>query len=197
MRRAIAELLIVFAHMTGAFFTPAHFKDSNALRAQFADPAGPFAGSPAPDSDEELSEALNEAIRTRSLLALLPDPIRSDGEASVARGQALCRDLIDGWLAGFAEPGNRIELFDGLHEPGQFADAIAPGYFGEIDLATCVSTVIAAVIEMRTGSRIRISSRHMLTVPYPEFEATREALRLLAQSGGSYLHVRAQVARNV
>lgn len=190
------SFVILFAHMAGAFFRPAQLRDDDAIRARIADPAGPFAAwmDPVPD-DEAVDERLNELIEQRRLLALLPDMVRKDGEASLARGQALCRDLIDEWLEELVEPGNRVELHDGLHTPGQFASAIAPGFAGEIDLATCGSAVVAAVVGMRFGSRIRLSDRAALTVPYPEFVATREALRLFARTGGSYLDARVAIAR--
>jgi hypothetical protein len=47
---------------------------------------------------------------------------------------------------------------------------------------------------MRFDLRVRLASRMTLTVPHPEFRMTLEALRIHADTGGSYLDARSRVA---
>jgi hypothetical protein len=188
--------LVIFAHMTGAYYRADQILDLEGVRARVADRAGPLQEWNAYEGSdvEHLVDALNSLIERRALLGGLPDMLKADGLRSPARGQALCRDQVDVWLEGLVEPGNRIELFDGLHSPFAFSAAVAPGFHGEIDLATCSLTVIAAVVEMERGFAITFSARAALTVPRPEFVATQKALRLFAVAQGSYLDCRAKIA---
>jgi hypothetical protein len=193
---SLCRTIILFAHMSGPYFNlgqlPRTVADRHRLMRRLEEHQVVAAPAEAEDP-EAMIEALNNLIRHRRLLPWLPDMIRADAEISPTRGEALCRDLLDEWLDGLVTPGNRVELYDGMHTPGSLASAFAPDFAGEVDFAICNSAVVAAVIEMRTGKDVRIGARGVLTVPRPEFFATAQALRLAA-GGTPYLQARALVA---
>lgn len=66
------------------------------------------------------------------------------------------RAEIDKMLEGLIQPGNRIELFDGLHLKETFEAALAPGFSGFLDLTTCTSTILGDHLSQRRGGALRL-----------------------------------------
>jgi hypothetical protein len=113
-------------------------------------------------------------------------------ELDVTR-QACRRDLLDEWLNGLIRPGNRLELFDGLHDHKDVASAISPDFVGVLDLTICTSTYL--------GDRLgHVAKQRYRTVQFlkPQ-EFFEESIRinlvmtLFAQSDLTYLAARASV----
>lgn len=68
------------------------------------------------------------------------------------------RDELDAMLAGLLAPGNRIELFDGLHAKEQFEAAISRRFDGFLDLTTCISTVLGDYVSRQRRGALRMLS---------------------------------------
>jgi hypothetical protein len=65
------------------------------------------------------------------------------------------RAILDVIFDGLLRPGNRLELYDGLHDCETIDRAIAPDFHGWLDLTTCTSTILADYL----GSTRRHSMR--------------------------------------
>jgi hypothetical protein len=99
------------------------------------------------------------------------------------------RDEIDAIFAGLLRPGNRLELFDGMHDKHHIETAIAIGFKGLIDLTTCTSSVVADYIGSRRDYQIRVVS-FPITIP-PEWSSLCVKVALeLAAGGLPYLAAR-------
>lgn len=75
------------------------------------------------------------------------DDLPSDGvdvvlEADFTR-MARRRDELDAFFTGAIRPGNRLELYDGLHAKEEVERIIAADFAGVLDLTTCTSTYLA------------------------------------------------------
>jgi len=57
-----------------------------------------------------------------------------------ATRRARRRALLDAWLHELIHPGNRLELFDGLHAASDISSTISSGFTGVLDLTICTST---------------------------------------------------------
>jgi hypothetical protein len=68
------------------------------------------------------------------------------------------RDELDAMMTGLLAPGNRIELFDGLHAKEEFEAAISPRFDGFLDLTTCMSTVLGDHVSRQRGAAFRMLS---------------------------------------
>jgi hypothetical protein len=66
------------------------------------------------------------------------------------------RDEIDVMLDGLIQPGNLIELFDGMQTKEAFESAIAPGFTGFLDLTTCTSTILGDHVSRQRGAALRL-----------------------------------------
>ena len=65
------------------------------------------------------------------------------------------RDALDDIFQGLLRPGNRLELFDGLHAKEDIERAIDPRFEGILDLTTCTSAPAADYIDGHRNHRIR------------------------------------------
>jgi hypothetical protein len=99
------------------------------------------------------------------------------------------RDEIDALFVGLVKPGNRLELFDGLHAKEDVESSIAGSFEGILDLTVCTSTVLADYIAARRHQRLR-------TVQFPTVQdflwgaqCISETLKLVARHH-SYLQAR-------
>lgn len=89
----------------------------------------------------------------------------ADAPASAAHANAYCeaditrltrrRGHLDGLFDGLIRPGNRLELFDGLHAMDAIEPAIAPDFTGILDLTTCTSSSLADHISRQRQYRLR------------------------------------------
>lgn len=107
-------------------------------------------------------------LGSRALSTLLHDAVNNgpdtdasgDGLAAPlalrVTGRASRRDELDRILHGLIQPGNRIELFDGLHSPHTFAQAIDSEFAGLLDLAACTSTVLGDYVGRSRRGRLRV-----------------------------------------
>jgi hypothetical protein len=136
-------------------------------------------------SSGELVSTLNQLIETGTLQhRLVPEADAFEPGALLAA--TLGRDALDAVLGGAIHPGNRVELYDGLHEPGAIEGAIVPDFSGSLDLATCASLPLATVIKMRRGSRVRVVHTVDAVDPLPCCRMIAAALRFAQQTGESY-----------
>jgi len=103
-----------------------------------------------------IREILSEAIEKTSIPGQAPEKDGADVvlESQVARFARRRADL-DRLFHGLLRPGNRLELFDGLHSTQDVEAALKDGFTGTLDLTTCSSTVLADYIGAKRGQRIR------------------------------------------
>lgn len=80
-------------------------------------------------------------------------------------------------------PGNRIELFDGLHSKEALESSLFAHFDGTLDLTTCTSTIVCDYISRVRRNRVR-------TVQYPAVQefvwcahCVMLALRMVSESG--------------
>jgi len=105
------------------------------------------------------------------------------------------RDRLDSWLAGTLAPGNRLELWDGLHTKEAVAEALG-AFEGIVDLTACTTTYLGAYIFLHSGGRCR--TVQFLTVQEPvDFAARLAATLELAAQGYDYLTAREAVGREL
>jgi hypothetical protein len=108
--------------------------------------------------------------------------------------QTLGRDALDEILGELIAPGNRVELYDGLHTPCAFDAAIDGGFRGMIDLATCNSVALATVISMRRGAAVKVVHTLDLVDPWTCCVVLADTFRQLADGRGEYASARHQRA---
>ena len=107
--------------------------------------------------------------------------------------QARRRTLLDEMLRGLIRPGNRLELFDGLHAADEISHAIPREFSGVLDLTVCTSTYLGDRVGHAAAQRFRTVQ---FLKPQDFLEASIRlnlVLTLFASSEGSYLKARADV----
>ena len=105
-----------------------------------------------------LEDELNELLSNDLLVADTSTTIVLEGAITRAASR---RDEIDELFQGLLRPGNRLELWDGLHDKWEVESAIAPEFDGVLDLSACNSSVLANFLNARRGYRFR-------TVQFPD-----------------------------
>ena len=107
------------------------------------------------------------------------------------------RDALDSLLRGLIRPGNRLELFDGLHSKETVETTIAKDFEGVIDLTTCTSTYLADYVAAKREFRLR-------TIQFPTVQdvvwganCVIAALELRAAAGIPYQEARSIAARQL
>lgn len=68
---------------------------------------------------------------------------------------ATVREQLNRTFKGLLRPGNRLELYDGLHTKEELEQAIAPTFSGVLDLTICTSTIPADYIAARRHHAMR------------------------------------------
>lgn len=134
---------------------------------------------------ELLGEALNAPLRE-------PAPERVvDGilETPVIRLSRRRAD-IDRLFDGLVRPGNRLELFDGMHSMEQLAAAIAPTFRGWLDLTTCTSAVLADHLLRAHRNAFRMVQFERVQDLLWHAYCIRIALQLSAQTDMNYAAAR-------
>jgi hypothetical protein len=66
------------------------------------------------------------------------------------------REYMNDLFQGLLRPGNRAELYDGLHSKESIEAALPPGFDGVLDLVLCNSAVPAEYIGSRAKHRFRL-----------------------------------------
>jgi hypothetical protein len=186
------DVLILIAHWRGWVVSEDDFRtDVHAVRDRLrAAAVAILPGLRAPTtSPAQLVRALNGVIESGALLTHLAPELAAVETDAVVRA-TLGRDLLDEVLGDLVVPGNRVELYDGLHSPGAVEAAIDRSFRGEIDLATCTSRALASVISMRRGSAVHIVHTVGNIDPLPCCLLIAAALRHLQACGGPYAAAR-------
>jgi hypothetical protein len=128
-------------------------------------------------------------------LAELPDPPAAGVDRFIelpATRAARLRDRADHLFEGLVRPGNRLELFDGLHAREAVSNALN-GFSGTVDLTLCTSAWLGDYITRKAHYAIR-------TVQFPTEQEFHDAgARLTAvfdlmRQGADYLDARSAVA---
>jgi hypothetical protein len=101
---------------------------------------------------EILEQALDVNIDNESSSM---EGLQEDVESELMR-RTRRRDVIDGLFSHLLRPGNRLELFDGLHDCLSVAQAIDETFTGKLDLTTCTSTILAGTVGNYHRQRFRI-----------------------------------------
>jgi len=139
-----------------------------------------------------LVRGLNAAIESGDILRRV-EPSVVGGLGNPALAAALGRDLVDEALGAGITPGNRVELCDGLHTPGNFEAALSSDFRGDLDLATCSSVVLAALIKRRRGDSLKVVHTMDLVDPLVCMIAITATLREIGASDQSYAAARLDV----
>lgn len=87
--------------------------------------------------------------------------------------EAKSRDALDSILSDFIRPGNRLELFDGMHGKEEVESVISDEFEGVLDLTMCTSTYLADYISAQRKHRIR-------TVQFPSVQKFDWAVNCVA-----------------
>jgi hypothetical protein len=136
-----------------------------------------------------LAAILREALDADIDEPRLDDAVDEVAEHPVTRS-ARRRDALDALFQGLLRPGNRLELYDGLHSKEAVEAAIAPTFEGVIDLTTCTSTVLADHVSAKRRFRLR-------TIQFPTVQdvlwganCVKAALQIQHTTGVTYQEAR-------
>src|SRR5262245_43842058 len=92
-----------------------------------------------------LSGFLNDQAKQNAKPKKRPDGFTEVMTLQTAKAEI--RERMDGWLEGYLEPGNRLELFDGIHSREAIEKSISPAFRGVLDLTTCTSTYLSDYVD--------------------------------------------------
>ena len=98
--------------------------------------------------------ALQDYVDTTLGNPIGPDDVELVEETLTRRSRQ--RDELDTLFDGLLEPGNRLELWDGLFTKERIEQSIAIDFCGVLDLTTCTSLVLADFIDRRRRSAFRV-----------------------------------------
>lgn len=143
----------------------------------------------------EIVRGLNDVIVDGTLAFLLPNWVQMATGSALLLTQALARDLVDEALSGVLAPGNRLELFDGLHAPGDLEGAVVPGFRGTIDLGICHSVILAFYLKHFRGDNLLVIQNDNLLDPLSRYSIIAHTLSVLRTEGGSYEQIRFEIER--
>jgi hypothetical protein len=100
------------------------------------------------------------------------------------------RDRIDALFEGLINPGNRLELADGLHSRADVAAHVAPSFTGILDLSACHSSVLANHLNRQRGSDCHIVQFHDVQDLGLVAQTLLTTLNLMAEHHMPYLAAR-------
>lgn len=104
--------------------------------------------------ESSVADALNDSMEQP-----LPPPATGADflwEGVITRRTRI-REEMDTLFEGLISPGNRLELFDGMHRKDEVARAIPLDFMGYLDLVTCTSMVLAGHIQGWHRKRFRVA----------------------------------------
>ncbi|HVT14661.1 MAG TPA: hypothetical protein VHQ90_00580 [Thermoanaerobaculia bacterium] len=145
---------------------------------------------------QSLVEILRASLGVASLENSATDGIEEVFEHEVTRA-ARRRDAIDLLFRGLLRPGNRLELFDGLHAKEEVEAAVAPLFQGVLDLTTCTSTILADFIAARRQLRFRVVQFPTAQQPIWAAKSLKSTIELTVQAGLPYLDARILARREL
>ena len=137
--------------------------------------------------------ALRAAVRTR-ITEPPPDGIQQLIELPTTKASRR-RDLLDQWLEGLVRPGNRLELFDGMHGKEAVVEAMAGLEAGVLDLVVCNAAYLGDHIGQQTRHRFRMVQALLPQDPTEAAFRLGAVLDLAAQTHWDYLWARLEVAK--
>jgi hypothetical protein len=148
-----------------------------------------------PPSTKTLGEILHHAITEPDD----DDPAPGDGIDEVLEHESVRlarrRDALDSLFDGLLRPGNRLELFDGLHSKQAIDDALPPEFEGILDLAGCTSIVPADYLQGRRDYKLRVISYPAVREFARIGPAVLSALSVHLEQGVPYQEARQLVTR--
>ncbi|CAN5518047.1 hypothetical protein BH10PSE3_BH10PSE3_31460 [soil metagenome] len=137
--------------------------------------------------------ALREAVTAR-ISEPSPDGVQQLIELPTTTASRR-RDLLDQWLEGLARPGNRLELFDGMHGKEAVVEAIAGLEAGVLDLVVCNGAYLGDYIGRQTRHRFRMVQALLPQDPTEAAFRLGAVLDLAAEAQWDYLWARLEVAK--
>jgi hypothetical protein len=143
---------------------------------------------PRPTIRDLLSEAA--LVRLADDDSLISDRVDCVMEAEVTR-LARRRDELDHLFGGLLRPGNRLELFDGLHSKEKVLGALSDDFEGIIDLTTCTSTILSDFIGQQRRQRVRTVQFPFVQEPRWASQCIELTLRLFVEQNVPYQESRA------
>jgi hypothetical protein len=189
---AICGTVIILAHWRGASFRARDLLVAPEQLVAFIET------SPDPIVQEfrglwpdpvEIEKFFNAAIMGKTLLKYLPLGFCNSTMTDTLRF-AVLRDLLDEALGENIAPGNRLELFDGLHAVDAVEDAIDSRFDGLLDLSMCHSNALAVFIDRRRQGRVKSFHWPVPIAPGPQYLMILDTLQELARDGESYMDLR-------
>jgi hypothetical protein len=124
-----------------------------------------------------------------------PTPIGIDESVELpSTTAARRRDLLDLWLEGALRPGNRLELFDGLHSREAVASALSQSAPSVLDLTICTATYLGDYVGRRNEHRFRTVQAIRSQDPTDAAIRLWAVLKLAVQDDLDYLVARLRVA---
>jgi hypothetical protein len=188
---AHAQCVVLFAHWRGAMFKSSDLVgDVDAILERMEQQPTLRKAKPRRHERDAIVDALNAAIEGLALLETLPKLLAEAGRRTKAIGQTLCRDVIDEVLSGLGAPGNRVELFDGLHTLGDMDHALCREFSGELDMALCNSEAWATFVDIRRGDKVRHLHWPFVLHPLPQLLKVEKTLELMAVNSTHYIETR-------
>jgi hypothetical protein len=138
---------------------------------------------------ERLAVILNEAVTAAEVPEENPEECATPIIEMPITTWSKRRELLDQLFAGLIEPGNRLELFDGLHGKIAIEEVISSDFRGVLDLTTCTSAPLADFIGTKRDYCLR--TVHFDCVQSPMWAATAISTTLkLFATGVAYQEAR-------
>jgi hypothetical protein len=181
-----SSVVVVMAHWKGAVFEPDDVLNADtATLARLLAEDSDFRGDAAtlrgvrPGDRHRIVERLNATLRAHAD-RILQRPDASGLSIEMHRNTALsrARTALDSRLRGSVVAGERLELFDGLHDVLEVERGVSPGFTGILDLTTCTSMVLADQLDRERHGAFRTVQFGYDLTPALAALALRRALQL-------------------
>ena len=143
----------------------------------------------------EIAEILDALVKNQELLRFVPQNVVNGFSVESPMRAAICRDVLDREFMSIVSPGNRLELFDGLHPPGSVLSAIPKDFDGVIDLITCESVILGTFLESSLGLRTKVIKNRFPVDPGFEYALVGRVLRCCVDNELGYLDARFAIDR--
>jgi hypothetical protein len=138
-----------------------------------------------------LAELLDERLGREPALMRPPDGASWHMDAETLRH--MNRAALDAVLPDGLVPGNRLELYDGLHAPDVIAGAVPETWAGIADLSSCQSAQLIEQIKQGRSDRVVVANGRA-TSPLLRIAVLQVVYELLADRAQNYAEVRQGVA---
>lgn len=115
--------------------------------------------------------------------------------ADKTTGIRLNRDSLERWIPGAFRAGNRLELFDGLHDAHAIGALVPLSWAGTFDASNCNSSQLSHYIKQGRCDRTAICNGEE-TDPLERTQVVGTVYQLLAQERLSYVDARFKVAEH-